>query len=153
MTGSLLLQSPGCLGDTCDSRSRVFRGGVGMVGEEGCQCCSLDRPGAPQPSPRPTVDSTWLGEWPSQPPWLLWPPRPPCFQHPSSVTSPRFPSEKDARISQPITGACSWKFPCVQGPDPPGCGIPAPGQVSVPQFLLSQIRPTLTLRDLQKLLT
>lgn len=141
----------------------LFRCGVGIAGEiarrESKDVSAFwTDPERPSPPHALTVDSTWLEEWPSQPPWLLWPPRPPSSQHPSSisdiaVTSSRFPGEKDMRISQPIAGTCSWQFPWVQGPGQPGLRIDAPCQSSVPQFPLCQISPITTLRDLQKLLT
>lgn len=104
----------------------VFRGVVGIVGEiarrQGKDVRGVllrafwTDPEHPRPPHALTVDSTRLGQWPSQPPWLLWPPRPPSSQPPSSVSdiavpSPRFPGEEDTRISQPITGACSWQCP------------------------------------------
>lgn len=80
--------------------------------------------------------------------------RPPPSPPAPSVTSPSLcPVFLVRKTHASLSPSLARAHGSAWGPDKPGFSINAPWQISVPRFLLCQISPIMTLRDLQKLLT
>lgn len=80
--------------------------------------------------------------------------RPPPSPPAPSVTSPSLcPVFLVRKTHASLSPSLARAQGSARGPDKPGFSINAPWQISVPRFLLCQISPIMTLRDLQKLLT